>query len=134
MVTYHRDYAHHVPTTYTRIRPDAGCGYILSRLYSDGPLTRKQIFKGSKYDGCGRGHLSLLFTALLEDGLIECSNGEFKEYRLPITGWRLRQKTAYRVVAENGVPEYSLTKKGVRLVESLDNFVKVPPKVKVPKF
>lgn len=75
------------PTTYKRITPDSGCGFILKRIYelteAPGLLPRpwprkKDVYLGIPwwYNGWG----SLLWSSLIKDGLIE-SDGGMQEYK-----------------------------------------------------
>ena len=122
-----RWYAYHVPTNYSRITPERGSGFILNKLYFWGPLTRKQIFENSKYGKYRPGLLSILFTALMEDGLIEVSNGEMKKYRTPPSIF-VKSKIAYRAWSKNGIPEYVITERGRRLVEEKFEGKTIPPR------
>lgn len=71
------------PTTYNRIVPERGCGFILKRIYEleEAPMDpRKQdVYFGTKWAN-RPGFASLLWSALVKDGLIE-SNGGMREYK-----------------------------------------------------
>ena len=82
------------PTTYKRITPKNGCGFILKRIYDltydnqcGDPVTKKEVYAGSKWEGREKhGFASLLWSALLKDGLI-CSVDGMAEYE-PYHGFR----------------------------------------------
>lgn len=82
------------PTTYNRITPDRGCGFILKRIWDltedptntfppslpTGPNPTKQdVYRGTKWAN-RPGFASLLWSSLIKDGLIE-SNGGVREYK-----------------------------------------------------
>lgn len=82
------------PTTYKRITPDRGCGFILQRIWDltedttktsppslpTGPHPTKQdVYRGTKWAN-RPSYASLLWSALIKDGLIE-SNGGMQEYK-----------------------------------------------------
>lgn len=82
------------PTTYKRITPDRGCGFILNRIWDltedttntfppslpAGPHPTKQdIYRGTKWAN-RPGFASLLWSSLVADGLIESDDGSM-EYR-----------------------------------------------------
>lgn len=82
------------PTTYKRITPDRGCGFILQRIWEltedptntfppsipTGPHPTKQdVYRGTKWAN-RPGFASLLWSSLIKDGLIE-SDGGTQEYK-----------------------------------------------------
>lgn len=84
------------PTTYNRIVPDRGCGFILKRIWDltedttktsppslpTGPHPTKQdIYRGTKWAN-RPGFASVLWGAMIRDGLIESDDGmqEYKYY------------------------------------------------------
>ena len=116
MVTYERWYSHNVCTNFSRIKPDRGTGFILMQLFNRGPLTRKEIFNGSKYGEYRPGFLSTCFTDMMEKGLIEVVNGSMYEYCINnyCTG---KIKLAYRAHGAHGKPPiYDLTRAGRDLI------------------
>lgn len=82
------------PTTYKRITPYRGCGFILERIWDltedptntcppslpTGPHPTKQdIYRGTKWAN-RPGFASLLWSSLIKDGLIESDDG-MQEYK-----------------------------------------------------
>lgn len=81
------------PTTYKRIVPDRGCGFILKRIYelskdfwssdflycADVYPTKQDVYAGTRWAN-RPGFASLLWSSLIKDGLIE-SNGGMQEYK-----------------------------------------------------
>ena len=76
------------PTTYKRITPDRGCGFILKRIYdlTEAPgrerfawPMKQDIYHGTKWAN-RPGFASLLWSSLIKDGLIE-SDGGMQEYK-----------------------------------------------------
>lgn len=82
------------PTTYNRITPDRGCGFILKRIYdlTENPNmprgsycknpTKQDVYRGTKWAN-RPGFASLLWSAMIHDGLIESDDGlqAYKGYR-----------------------------------------------------
>ena len=103
------------PTTWRKLKVDRGCGYILMQLSSRGPLTRKDVYTEGRYAGrYGEGYHSLLWTALIENGMVE-----------PINGWFVRTKVACfggyvnttRVNSfTEAAPKYRITPKGMAVL------------------
>ena len=84
-------YPQNCPTTYTKIVPERGCGFILKRIYdlTENPKmprgsyaahpTKEDVYLGTQwYHRPGFG--SLLWRSLVRDGLIESDDGSM-EYR-----------------------------------------------------
>lgn len=73
------------PTTYNRIIPDRGCGFILKRIadLTVNPKakrpTKQDVYAGTSWAN-RPGFASLLWSSLIKDGLIE-SNGGMLEYK-----------------------------------------------------
>lgn len=76
------------PTTYKRIVPDRGCGFILKRIYElteapgllPRPWPRKiDVYRNTRWYN-RLGFASLLWSSLIKDGLIE-SDGGMQEYK-----------------------------------------------------
>lgn len=78
------------PTTYKRIRPDFGSGFILKRIYDlvENPVspirtgtypTKQDVYAGTNWAN-RPGYNSLLWSALIKDGLID-TNGGMQEYK-----------------------------------------------------
>ena len=91
------------PTTYKRITPDRGCGFILKRIYelsetsgreydADSDPRRQDVYFGTKWAN-RPGFASLLWSALIKNGLIE-SNGGIQNYKC--CGWFYNSHIAYR--------------------------------------
>ncbi len=110
------------PTTYKRIRPDFGSGFILKRIYEltetpglIAPMwpTKKDVYFGTQwYDR--PGFASLLWSSLIKDGLIE-SDGGIQNYKC--WSWGGKNHVAYRAAGsyEFGrgyTVRYHLTPKG----------------------
>lgn len=73
------------PTTYNRIIPGRGCGFILKRIadLTVNPKakhpTKQDVYAGTSWAN-RPGFASLLWSSLIKDGLIE-SNGGMREYK-----------------------------------------------------
>lgn len=79
------------PTTYKRIVPDRGCGFILKRIWdlTENPNippgtyckkpTKQDVYCGTKWAN-RPGFASLLWSSLIKDGLIE-PNGGMQKYK-----------------------------------------------------
>lgn len=110
------------PTTYKRITPGRGCGFILKRIYELTEAPGRERFawprKIDVYLGTPwykrPGYASLLWSSLIKDGLIE-SNGGMQEYtycsfyKNPRTGMRASGRYAYGI---GYTVRYHLTPKG----------------------
>ena len=73
------------PTTYKRITPERGSGFILKRIYEltyngeGDPVTKAEVYAGSKWEGREKeGFGSLLWASMIEDGLIRSVDGIVK--------------------------------------------------------
>ncbi len=86
------------------------------RLFEKGPMTRKQIFEGTKYGKYRQGLLSMCFTDLIENDLIKIDNGYMKPYT--VSSFHGRKNTAWRAVAFKGgeAPIYKITQDGIDLI------------------
>ena len=62
---------------YSRINPDTGAGFILSRLKTLGPFaaTKRQVYERTRYGHWTPGYHSSIWAKLLEDGLIASWDG-----------------------------------------------------------
>lgn len=116
------------PTTYNRITPHRGCGFILERIWDltedttktcppslpAGPHpTRQDIYRGTKWAN-RPGFASLLWSSLIKDGLIESDDGmqEYKYYSFCIRS-HIGMRAAGHYEAGNGYTvRYHLTPKG----------------------
>lgn len=110
------------PTTYKRITPDRGCGFILKSIYelTEAPgliapmwSTKKDVYFGTSWYK-RPGFASLLWSSLIKDGLIE-SNGGIQNYKC--WSWGCKNHIAYRAAGnyEFGrgyTVRYHLTPKG----------------------
>lgn len=79
------------PTTYKRITPERGCGFILKRIWdlTENPNiprgtyckkpTKQDVYCGTKWVN-RPGFASLLWSSLIKDGLIE-PNGGMQKYK-----------------------------------------------------
>lgn len=76
------------PTTYTKIVPERGCGFILKRIYelTEAPgrerfawPRKKDVYLGTRWYN-RPGFASVLWSSLVKDGLIE-SDGGMQEYK-----------------------------------------------------
>ena len=117
-----RTFAHCSPTTYKRITPDRGCGFILKRIYelTEAPgrerfawPTKKDVYLGTPWYN-RPGFASLLWSALIKDGLIE-SDGGIQNYKC--WSWGCKNHVAYRAAGLRGygvkyTVRYHLTPKG----------------------
>ena len=110
------------PTTYKRITPDRGCGFILKRIYelteAPGREGRADPRKIDVYLGTPwykrPGFASLLWSSLIKDGLIETNGGtqEYKYYSFykhPHVGTRAAGRYAHGI---GYTVRYHLTPKG----------------------
>ena len=61
--------------SYSQITPSKGTGFILTRLAYLKEATRKEVYENSHYGHYTDGYHCLLWKALLEEGMIECTNG-----------------------------------------------------------
>jgi len=123
----HRAFAYAAPTTYKRITPKNGCGFILARLAEhDDPrfagLTKEDIYLGTKWYH-RPGFASVLWTALLEDGLIESEDG-MAEYDGNYSCFQRRGKKYARAnghyeFGRGWTVRYRLTDKGRRIYEEM---------------
>lgn len=86
------------------------------RLFEKGPMTRKQIFEGTKYGKYRPGLLSTCFTDLIEKDLIGIDNGYMKPYT--VASFFGRKNTAWRAVAykRGEAPIYKITQGGIDLI------------------
>lgn len=116
------------PTTYNRITPDRGCGFILQRIWEltedptntfppslpTGPHPTKQdVYRGTKWAN-RPSFASLLWSSLIKDGLIESNGGtqEYKYYKFYKRS-SVGTRAAGRYEAGNGYTvRYHLTPKG----------------------
>ena len=110
------------PTTYKRIRPDFGSGFILKRIYelTEDPgrerfawPRKKDVYLGTPWYN-RPGSASLLWSSLIKDGLIESSGGmqEYTYggfYKNPRIGTRAAGRYAYGI---GYTVRYHLTPKG----------------------
>ena len=110
------------PTTYKRITPDRGCGFILKRIYelTEAPgrerfawPTKKDVYFGTPWYN-RPGFASLLWSSLIKDGLIE-SDGGIQNYKC--WSWGGKNHIAYRAAGRHGygvkyTVRYHLTPKG----------------------
>lgn len=110
------------PTTYKRITPDRGCGFILKSIYelTEAPgliapmwPTKKDVYFGTQWYN-RPGFASLLWGSLVKDGLIESSGG-IQNYKC--WSWGCKNHVAYRAAGnyEFGrgyTVRYHLTPKG----------------------
>jgi len=117
------------PTTYKRIVPERGSGFILKRIYelTEDPNmprgthvknpTKQDIYAGTNWAN-RPGWSSLIWSSLIKDGLIESDNG-VQKVKLPRSYWHARRDSnvSYRAAGRNehGVGytvRYHLTPKG----------------------
>lgn len=113
------------PTTYNRITPDRGCGFILKRIAEisakNRPPTKEQVYTGTKWAN-RPGFASLLWTSLMEDSLIASVDGK-TEYNGAISPFSGRGRRYMRAKGhvENGkmVFRYYLLPKGREIYEEM---------------
>lgn len=112
------------PTTYKRIVPDRGCGFILKRIYElteapgllPRPWPRKiDVYLNTRWYN-RPGFASLLWSSLIKDGLIE-SDGGMQEYKYCCYSFRryfeVKTRAAGRYERGCGYTvRYHLTSKG----------------------
>lgn len=124
------------PTTYKRIRPDFGSGFILKRIYelTEAPgrerfawPRKKDVYLGTPWYN-RPSFASLLWSSLIKDGLIE-SNGGMQEYtycsfyKNPRIGTRAAGRYAYGI---GYTVRYHLTPKGRGvLFDMMDRYNKI---------
>ena len=124
-----RVFSYAAPTTYKRITPDRGCGFILKRIWdlmkdpentypdfdpTNPHPTKKDIYRGTKWEN-RPGFASLLWGALLEDGLIASDDGMVEYNGCQSHGSRqYRRYSRANGHFENGkfTVRYHLTEKG----------------------
>lgn len=129
-----RAFAYAAPTTYNRITPVRGCGFILKRIYdlTENPNmprgtycknpTKQDIYCGTSWAN-RPGFASVLWTALLEDGLIESEDG-MAEYDGNYSCFQRRGKKYARAnghyeFGHGWTVRYRLTDKGRRIYNEM---------------
>ena len=60
---------------YSRINPNTGAGFILSRLALSRNMTKREVYEGTRYGHWTPGHHSSIWAKLLEDGLVSPWDG-----------------------------------------------------------
>jgi len=106
---------------YSRINPETGCGFILRRL-ADVPhtgMTRKEVYKETRYGHYTPGYHSSLWAKLMEDGLVE-PDGGFKRVKCPPSYWSHtdscdRAQSAWKKCA----PTYFITNEGMNVFKKM---------------
>jgi hypothetical protein len=113
------------PTTYTKIVPERGCGFILKRIYdlTENPNmprgsycknpTKQDVYCGTSWAN-RPSFASLLWSSLIKDGLIESNGGtqEYKYYKFYKRS-SVGTRATGRYEASNGYTvRYHLTPKG----------------------
>ena len=73
---------------YSRINPNSGAGFILSRLATRN-MTKREVYEGTRYGEWRPGYHSSIWAKLLEDGLIMPWNG-FMDVKIPDSYWNLK--------------------------------------------
>lgn len=124
------------PTTYKRIRPDFGSGFILKRIYelTEAPgrerfawPRKKDVYLGTPWYN-RPGFASLLWSSLIKDGLIKSNGGMQKYtycsfYKNPRIGTRAAGRYAYGI---RYTVRYHLTPKGRGvLFDMMDRYNKI---------
>ena len=105
------------PTTYKRINPKNGCGFILKRIadltenanlprgmYCKSP-TKQDVYLGTPWAN-RPGYASILWSSLISDGLIASDDGK-TEYE-PYRGFHYMNGQPYKKLRANGHYEDSL--------------------------
>lgn len=105
---------------YSRINPYTGSGFILRRLFEDGPMTKRAVYEGSRYGNWVPGYHSAIWSKLFEDGLIATDGGKVI-VKCPKSYWRVKSHFTVRAVGKGRIPVYHITDKGKHiLAEMLD--------------
>lgn len=127
LISGRRAFTHNNPTTYKRITPERGCGFILKRIYdlTENPKmprgsyaahpTKEDVYLGTPWYH-RPGFASLLWSSLLEDGLIASDNG-MEEYDGNLSRFSSRSKRYARAYGHyefgrGWTVRYHLTDKG----------------------
>ena len=134
-----RAFAYAAPTTYNRITPVRGCGFILKRIYdlTENPNmprgtycknpTKQDIYCGTSWAN-RPGFASVLWTALLEDGFIESEDGmvEYSGCLSPFArkSRRYSRANGHYEFGRGWTVRYRLTDKGRRIYEEMMERVK----------
>ena len=124
-----RAFTHASPTTYKRIVPERGSGFILKRLAeheTEHPhaahLTKEDVYLGTSWYH-RPGFASQLWSWLLEDGLIESDDGmeEYNAPKSPFSSRQLRYARAYghHEFGRGWTVRYGLTDKGRRIYKEM---------------
>lgn len=143
-----RTFSYSAPTTYKRITPLCGCGYILKRIYDltenpSNPLrgarpnpSKREVYFGTKWAN-RPGFASMLWAAMIEDGLIESNDGTMK-FNAAHSMWRYSNNKSFARAKghyENGygyTVRYHLTPKGRGILfDMMVRFNKSTPKLNV---
>lgn len=143
-----RTFSYSAPTTYKRITPLCGCGYILKRIYDltenpANPLrgarsnpSKRDVYFGTKWAN-RPGFASMLWAAMIEDGLIESNDGTMK-FNAAHSMWRYSNNKSFARAKghyENGygyTVRYHLTPKGRGILfDMMARFNKPTPKLNV---
>ena len=106
---------------YSRINPHTGSGFILMRLFEDGPMTKRAVYEGSRYGKWVDGYHSSLWAKLLDDELIVTDDRI--EVCIPrhVYSWKIGGRYTLRAQGKGRVPVYHITEKGKKiLAEMLD--------------
>lgn len=106
---------------YSRINPETGSGFILKRLASvpHTGMTRKEVYKETRYGHYTPGYHSSLWAKLMEDGLVE-PDGGFKTVKCTASYWSHtdhcdRAQSAWKKCA----PTYFITDEGMKLFKEM---------------
>ena len=105
------------PKTYERLNLNIGSGFILdqvSKASPNGGLTRKELCEALGW-GDPKNQYTLLWSALLDDGLISCCNGRWvNTHRRRFSGY-----TPCRMIVSNTkeAPRYVITQLGQEILD-----------------
>lgn len=108
----------HAPTTCKNLIPSKGAGFILCRLADKGPLTRRGVYTGTKYEKVAikdgkfvSGYHSLLWSWLRDNKYISVESGNvYDTFRHAFNG-----RTQCTAVGGKE-PVYGITDAGLELV------------------
>ena len=106
---------------YSRINPYTGSGFILRRLFENGPMTKRAVYEGTCYVEWVDGYHSSLWAKLLDDELIATDDRIKVPVPRRVWSWRIDGRYTLRAKGKGRIPVYHITEKGKHiLAEMLD--------------
>lgn len=96
---------------YSRINPYTGSGFILTRLFENGPMSKRAVYDGTRYGKWVPGYHSSLWAKLLDDELIAADGGRIA-VKCPKCYWQVKSHSTVRAAGKGRIPVYHITEKG----------------------